>query len=130
MPAKSTSRETLLAELELHRTEFTLLKEDMSKWTDTERQFLNLSILAAGAGIGFTQIIGGQETQIVLLLAPLVFHVFFREMLDCLGHITDYLLTAIASGAKSFKEFKAKSKEIQKQAEMNRRESRLERAAG
>jgi hypothetical protein len=89
MPAKSISREILLAELELHKTEFMLLKDEIAKWNDAERQFLNLSILAAGAGIGFTQIIDGQQTQIVLLLAPLVFHVFFREMLDCTGHITD-----------------------------------------
>ena len=221
MPTKSTSREILLAELELHKTEFTLLREEMTKWSDAERQFLNLSILAAGAGIGFTQIIGGQQTQIVLLLAPLVFHVFFREMLDCLGHIIDisryligtliprvntildklstgtekpkiwwyeyesagyqfslfffiiqpmrywipvsaiialllvyvanattnnypipafhivlivlnaiYIITAIARGAKSFKEFKAKSEEIRKQAEMNIRESQLEHTLG
>lgn len=89
MPTKSTSRETLLAELELHKAEFILLKQEIGKWNQSEQQFLNLSILAAGAGIGFIQVIGGQETQIILLLAPLVFHVFFREMLDCTGHITD-----------------------------------------
>jgi len=98
MPVSSTTRETLLAELELHKTEYSLLKDEIAKWNEAERQFLNLSILAAGAGIGFTQIIGGQRTQIVLLLAPLVFHVFFREMLDCTGHITDisrYLIESL-----------------------------------
>jgi hypothetical protein len=88
MPLSKQIRETLLAELEVHRTEYTTLKDEIAKWSDAERQFLYLSIIAAGAGIGLTQIVGGQQIQIVLLLAPLVFHVFFKEMLDCTGHIT------------------------------------------
>lgn len=98
MPTKSETRDTLFAELELHRTEFTTLKDEIAKWNEAERQFLNLSILAAGAGIGFTQVVGGQQIQIILLLAPLVFHVFFREMLDCTRHVNDisrYLIESL-----------------------------------
>jgi hypothetical protein len=41
-----------------------------------------------------------------------------------------YVLTAIARGSKSFKEFKIKSEEIRRQAEMNKRESQLQQEAG
>ncbi len=98
MTNNSNVRETLLAELEFHRAEYTALKDEIAKWNEAERQFLNLSILAAGAGIGFTQVVGGQQIQIILLLAPLVFHVFFREMLDCTRHVTDisrYLIESL-----------------------------------
>ncbi len=98
MSTNSNFREALLAELELHRVEYTTLKDEIAKWNETERQFLNLSILAAGGGIGLIQIVGGQQIQIVLLLAPLVFHVFFREMLDCTRHVTDisrYLIESL-----------------------------------
>ncbi len=98
MANNSNVRETLLAELEFHRAEYTALKDEIAKWNEAERQFLNLSILAAGAGIGFTQVVGGQQIQIILLLAPLVFHVFFREMLDCTRHVTDisrYLIESL-----------------------------------
>ena len=98
MPNNSNVRETLFAELELHRAEYTTLKDEMAKWNETERQFLNLSILAAGGGIGLIQVVGGQQIQIVLLLAPLVFHVFFREMLDCTNHVVDisrYLIESL-----------------------------------
>jgi len=89
MTNEPNPRETLFAELEFHRVEYTALKDEIAKWNEAERQFLNLSIIAAGAGVGFTQVIGGQQIQIILLLAPLVFHVFFREMLDCTRHVTD-----------------------------------------
>jgi hypothetical protein len=98
MPIKSNVREALIAELGFHRAEFTTLKDEIGGWLEAERQFLNLSILAAGAGIGFTQVVGGQQIQIILLLAPLVFHVFFREMLDCTRHVTDisrYLIESL-----------------------------------
>ncbi|HET9911140.1 MAG TPA: hypothetical protein VFQ13_04575 [Anaerolineales bacterium] len=98
MTKDSNLRETLLAELEFHRVEYTALKDEIAKWNEAERQFLNLSILAAGAGIGFTQVVGGQQIQIILLLTPLVFHVFFREMLDCTRHVTDisrYLIESL-----------------------------------
>jgi len=98
MPKASNIRETLFAELEFHRAEYMALKDEIAKWNEAERQFLNLSILAAGAGIGFTQVVGGQQIQIILLLAPLVFHVFFREMLDCTRHVTDisrYLIESL-----------------------------------
>jgi len=94
----SKIREALLAELELHRIEYSTLKAEIARWDEAERQFLNLSIIAVGAGIGFTQVVGGQEIQIILLLAPLVFHVFFREMLDCRRHIGDtsrYLIESL-----------------------------------
>jgi hypothetical protein len=94
----SKIREALLAELELHRVEYSTLKAEIARWDEAERQFLNLSIIAIGAGIGFTQVVGGQEIQIILLLAPLVFHVFFREMLDCRRHIGDtsrYLIESL-----------------------------------
>jgi len=98
MSKESNLRETLFAELELHRVEYTALKDEIAKWNEAERQFLNLSIIAAGAGIGFTQVVGGQQIQIILLLAPLVFHVFFREMLDCTRHVTNisgYLIESL-----------------------------------
>lgn len=94
----SKIREALLAELELHRVEFSTLKNEVARLDEAERQFLNLSIIAVGAGIGFTQVVGGQQTQIILLLAPLVFHVFFREMLDCrrkIGDTSRYLIESL-----------------------------------
>lgn len=86
--AHNKKHETLLAELEIHKEEFSALQERIRHWEDSERQFLNLSILAAGAGVGFSQIITEPRTLIVLLLSPLVFHVFFREMLDCTSHVS------------------------------------------
>ncbi|MGC1376315.1 MAG: hypothetical protein WA821_08835 [Anaerolineales bacterium] len=98
MTINDNARETLLSELELHRLEFTTLKNEIARQQEAERQFLNLSIIAAGAGVGFIQVVGGQQIQIVLLLAPLVFHVFFREMLDCTRHVTNmsrYLIESL-----------------------------------
>ncbi len=67
-------REALRTELELHKEEFSILQERIKHWDDAERQFLNLSILAAGAGVGLSQLITDPGVLIVLLLLPLVFH--------------------------------------------------------
>jgi hypothetical protein len=93
MPTKKdNARETLLAELGLHKVEFESIRVEMSKWLESERQFLNFSIVIAGAGIGYSQIIGGQQVQIVLLLAALIFHVFLREMLESTRKVTEMSL--------------------------------------
>ncbi|MGQ9467729.1 MAG: hypothetical protein ACUVSG_08815, partial [Anaerolineae bacterium] len=87
MPVKAISqsyRESLLAELELHKTEFSALRAEILQWLDTERQLLNLSIVAIGAGFGFSPLILDQRLFIVFLLFPLVFHVLLAEMLTAM----------------------------------------------
>ena len=91
-------RETLLAELDLHKTEFSALRAEILQWLDTERQYLNLSIVAIGAGLGFVPLVLEKQALIVLLLLPLVFHVLLWEMLislNALVSLSNYLLDAL-----------------------------------
>jgi len=88
-------RSVLLAELELHKAEFTLLREEILHSIDAERQALNLSIVAVGAGLGLAPYIMSQNALIILLLFPLVFHVILWEMLSSIrevSHISTYFI--------------------------------------
>ena len=49
----SASQEGLLAELDVHKMEFSALRGEILYWLDAEKQHLNLSIVAIGATIGF-----------------------------------------------------------------------------
>ena len=78
----NAEREGLFAELEFHKLEYTSLRSEMSQRREAERQYLNLSLIAIGAAFGFFPVILGQKIFISLLLYPLVFHVFFQQMLS------------------------------------------------
>jgi uncharacterized membrane protein YoaK (UPF0700 family) len=87
-------RSVLLAELELHKAEFTQLREEIIHSIDAERQALNLSIVAVGAGLGFATFVMSQNALIILLLFPFVFHVILWEMFNSsrdVSHISNYL---------------------------------------
>jgi hypothetical protein len=89
------AKEALLAELEIHKTEFSTLRDEILQNIEAQRQYLNLSIIAAGAGIGLAPFISGQNASIALLLFPLVFHVMLSEMISTVNitrHIADYML--------------------------------------
>ena len=91
---KDTYREVLLAELELHKAEFAALRDEILHSIDAERQSLNLSLLAIGAGLGLIPYIVGQNAFVILLLFPLVFHVILWEMLHsarAVSRVSDYL---------------------------------------
>jgi hypothetical protein len=77
-----TASEILLAELDLHKTEFSALREEILQLIDAERQYLNLSLVAIGAGLGLAPFILDQKAFIILLVFPLVFHVLLWEMLN------------------------------------------------
>src|SRR5574342_598504 len=92
---KENQREALLAELELHKLEFSALRQELSQLSESERHYLNLSIVAIGAGIGLSSYVISQELIIVLLLFPFVFHILLWEMLKSwrsMISISKYLL--------------------------------------
>jgi hypothetical protein len=95
---KENEREALLAELDLHKTEFSALREEILQLIEAERQYLNLSLVAIGAGLGLFPFIAEQKLFVVLLLFPFIFHVLLWEMLKSIrsvSHITDYLLKSL-----------------------------------
>ena len=92
---KDKDREALLAELDLHKTEFTALRAEILQLIESERQYLNLSLVAFGAGIGLAPFVSTQKTYVVLLLFPLVFHVLLWEMLKSVQSVqalSNYLM--------------------------------------
>lgn len=91
-------KETLLAELDLHKTEFLALRDEIIHSMDAERQSLNLSLVAAGAGLSIIPLISGQTGYFIMLLLPFVFHVILWEMLSnikSLSRVSSYLTTSL-----------------------------------
>jgi hypothetical protein len=91
-------KEVLQLELDLHKTEFTSLRDEILRSTDAERQALNLSLVAAGAGLSVVSFIDRQSLYTVILLFPFVFHVILWEMLNTLkavSRISSYLTTVL-----------------------------------
>ena len=94
----SIRKEVLLAELDLHKAEFSALRDEIIHSIDAERQALNLSLVAAGAGLSLLSFIDRQTLYSVILLFPFVFHVILWEMLNSiksLSHISSYLTTTL-----------------------------------
>jgi hypothetical protein len=92
------NKEVLLAELDLHKTEFSSLRQEILQLLDAERQYLYLSLVAFGAGLGLTPFIANQDAYTILLFFPLVFHVLLWEMLkstESIGHIAIYFVTKL-----------------------------------
>lgn len=93
----SHSHAAALAELGLHQAEFATLRDEILQLIESERQYLNLSIAAAGAGLGIAPFISSQ-TAFVLLLLPFIFHVLLWEMLAAtrsVALISNYLLNTL-----------------------------------
>lgn len=91
-------KEALLLELDLHKTEFSALRDEVIHLIDAEKQVLNISLVAAGAGISVLSLIDQNSLYIVLLLFPFVFHVILWEMLNsikALSAISSYLTTTL-----------------------------------
>ena len=92
------NKDALLAELDLHRTEFASLRQEILQLMDSERQYLYLSLVAFGAGLGLTPFIADQKAYMILLFFPLVFHVLLWEMLkstESIGNIAIYFVTKL-----------------------------------
>ena len=97
-PKKAINETALLAELDLHKTEFSALRDEILQLIESERQYLNLSLVAFGAGVGLAPFLSNQKTYIILLLFPLVFHVLLWEMLKAVKavrSISDYLMVVL-----------------------------------
>jgi len=95
---ESANKASLLAELDLHKVEFVALREEISRNLEAERQYLYLSLVAFGAGLGLAPYISTQGAYIILLLFPLVFHVLLWEMLkstQSIGSVVIYLMKTI-----------------------------------
>ena len=89
MPTKkSANKDVLLAELDLHKLEFSALRQEILELIESERQYLNLSLIAFGAGLGFAPMISEQKLYVILLLFPLVFHVLLWEMLKAVRSVS------------------------------------------
>ena len=94
----SSRKEVLLTELDLHKTEYTALRDEILHNMDAEKQALNLSLVAAGAGISVLSFLDKQSLYTVMLLFPFVFHVILWEMLNSLkmvSRISGYLTTIL-----------------------------------
>jgi hypothetical protein len=92
------NKDVLLAELDLYKTEFASLRQEILQLLDAERQYLYLSLVAFGAGLGLTPFISNQKAYAILLLFPLVFHVLLWEMLratESIGNIAIYFVTKL-----------------------------------
>jgi|SRR5688500_7074520 len=92
------NKDALLAELDLHKTEFAALRQEILQLLDSERQYLYLSLVAFGAGLGLTPFIADQRAYTILLFFPLVFHVLLWEMLkstESIGNIVIYFVTKL-----------------------------------
>ena len=93
--SSDVDREVLLAELDLHKEEFSALRTEILQWLETERLYLNMSLVAIGAALGVAPYILEQRAFISLLLFPVVFHVLLWEMLSSkmiVGHLSSYLV--------------------------------------
>jgi len=78
---KENQREALLAELELHKLEYSALRQEVLQIIESEKQYLNLCIVAIGAGVGFSSYIAREDLLVILLLFAFVFHILLWEML-------------------------------------------------
>lgn len=78
---KENQRESLLAELDLHKIEFATLRQEILQLIEAQRQYLNLSLVAIGAGLGLSTYVASKDLIVVLLLFPFVFHILLWEML-------------------------------------------------
>jgi len=97
--AEEINKDVLLAELDLHKTEFASLRQEILQLLDAERQYLYLSLVAFGAGLGLTPFIANQKAYTILLFFPLVFHVLLWEMLkstESIGNIAIYFVKKLA----------------------------------
>lgn len=95
---KEYEREALLAELDMHKIEFSTLRQEILQLIESDRQYLYLSLVAIGAGVGLTPFIAQQKAFIILLLFPFVFHVLLWEMLKTIksvSRISAYLLETL-----------------------------------
>ena len=93
--SSDVGREVLLAELDLHKEEFSALRTEILQWLDTERLYLNMSLVAIGAALGVAPYVLEQRAFISLLLFPVVFHVLLWEMLSSMrtvSHLSSYLV--------------------------------------
>jgi hypothetical protein len=79
---KENQREAWLAELELHKMEFSTLRQEILQTLESQRQYLNLCLVAIGAGLGLSSYVVREDLLIVLLLFPFVFHILLWEMLN------------------------------------------------
>lgn len=92
---KENQREALLAELELHKLEFSALRQEILQLIESQRQYLNFCLVAIGAGLGLSSYIAREDLLVVLLLFPFVFHILLWEMLKAwrsINWISRYLL--------------------------------------
>ncbi len=87
--SNSVNSEVLIAELELHKTEYSTLREEIIFWLDAQKHYLNLTLVAVAAGLGFFPFIVEQKTFIILLFFPLVFHALLWEMLKSIKFTYD-----------------------------------------
>ncbi|NWF69637.1 MAG: hypothetical protein HXY40_11180 [Chloroflexi bacterium] len=85
----STAQDVLLAELELHKSEFESLRTEVLHWLDGERQFLNMTLVAVAAALGVAPLILEQRAYLTLLLFPAVFHVLLWEMLNAVKSVNE-----------------------------------------
>jgi len=95
-----TAREGLLAELDLHKEEFSAIRAEILQWLEMERSYLNWSLVAIGAILGVAPYILEQKAFISLLLFPVVFHVLLWEMIASIrvvGQLSTYLVDHLIS---------------------------------
>lgn len=88
----------LLAELDLHKTEFAALREEILQWLDAERQYLNWTLAAVAGVLGFAPLVIEQRLYVIMLLVPFIFHVMLWEMLNALkaiSRLSSYLLSTL-----------------------------------
>jgi hypothetical protein len=98
MGKEPKDKDVLLAELDLHKTEFSALRTEILQQIESERQYLNLSLVAFGVGIGLAPFLSNPKTYVILLLFPLVFHVLLWEMLksvQLISMISNYLMNIL-----------------------------------
>jgi hypothetical protein len=66
-PIDQDTRETLFAELDFHKAEFDNLREEILQWLETERQYINLCLIAIGAEVALVTIMLENRAFVILL---------------------------------------------------------------
>lgn len=94
----STNRETLLAELDVHKTEFSELRTEILHMMETQRQYTNFALVAIGVEITAATAIIESNQLIIFLFFPFVYLIILSEMqnaVEGIHHISSYFVESL-----------------------------------
>ncbi len=94
----NTDREALIAELDLHKTEYSTLRQEILQLLESQRQYLNLNLVAIAAILGVVPFIIQQQAFVVFLYLPVIFYILLGEMVSSIRsvkHLSSYIANSL-----------------------------------